>query len=111
MAETADAEIDAAARAKADGLRRIKYRLILIFLLLPGLLVAAIVFDWLWEQNLSARLTRTWVIGIYGGLIVAFGVASCVIGYFVRKRMRREEEAEMAAAKSASKPVGMRSRR
>jgi hypothetical protein len=93
---------DVKAHAKISGLRRIKYRLILIFLLLPGLLVSAIVFDWLWSQNLSAHLTRPAIIGIYAGLVVVFGALSVLVGYFVRKRMRREEDEAIAAAKAAA---------
>jgi hypothetical protein len=85
-------EISDAARAKARKLRILRYRLLFIFLLLPALLVAAIVFDWIWELSLSGRMTRDDLVAIYGGLIAAFVLVFLVVGYAIRKRMRHEEE-------------------
>lgn len=89
-------EMSEAARAKlqdkARKLRTLRYRMFFIFLLLPALLVIAIVFDWLWELNLSGHMTREYVLAIYGGLIAAFVLIFLIIGYVIRKRMRHEEE-------------------
>ncbi|MCD6073134.1 MAG: hypothetical protein K0Q70_17 [Rhodospirillales bacterium] len=85
-------EISEAARAKARKLRILRYRLLFIFLLLPALLVTAIVFDWIWELSLSGRMTREYLIAIYGGLIAVFVLVFLVVGYVIRKRMRHEEE-------------------
>ena len=85
-------EISEAARDTQRKLRILKYRMLFIFLLLPSLLVGAIVFDWLWDLNLSGRMTRDHVLAIYGGLIAAFVLLFLVIGFFIRKRMRREED-------------------
>jgi len=89
-------EIADAARAKhlerARKLRILKYRMLFIFLLLPALLVVAIVFDWLWTLNLSGRMTRDHVLAVYAGLIAAFVLIFLVIGFFIRKRLRREDD-------------------
>ena len=85
-------EISEAARETQRKLRIVKYRMLFIFLLLPALLVGAIVFDWLWDLNLNGRMTRDHVLAIYGGLIAAFVLVFLVIGFFIRKRMRREED-------------------
>jgi hypothetical protein len=81
-----------AAHQKMRRLRALKYRLLFIFLALPGLLVAAIVFDWIWSLNLSGRMTHEYVLAIYGGLIAVFVLIFCIVGYLIRKRMRREEQ-------------------
>ena len=112
-------EISEAARAtllqdRARKLRILKYRLLFIFLLLPSLLVTAIVFDWIWELNLSGRMTRDHVLAIYGGLIALFVLVFLAIGYVIRKRMLREEEealkgptpVEMTPS-TAAKPIPM----
>lgn len=95
-------EISDAARddilERARKLRVVKYRLIFIFLLLPFLLVAAIVFDWVWEMNLSGHMTRTYVLALYGGLTLLFILAFCVVGYLIRKRMQREDEEMLKGA-------------
>ena len=79
-------EMSEAARAKlqdkARKLRTLRYRMFFIFLLLPALLVIAIVFDWLWELNLSGHMTREYVLAIYGGLIAAFVLIFLIIGAF-----------------------------
>ena len=113
-------EISDAARddilERARKLRVVKYRLIFIFLLLPFLLVAAIVFDWVWEMNLSGHMTRTYVLALYGGLTLLFILAFCVVGYLIRKRMQREEEEMLKGPTAiemppAAKPTNIRSRR
>jgi hypothetical protein len=109
-------DISEAARAKlldrTRKLRILKYRLLFIFLLLPGLLVSAIVFDWVWDMNLSGRLTRDYVLAIYGGLVALLVVVFCTIGYMIRKRMRREDEETLKgptpidmASKPAVRPI------
>lgn len=89
-------ELSDAARAKlqdrARKLRGLRYRMFFIFLLLPALLVIAIVFNWLWDLNLSGHMTREYVLAIYGGLIAAFVLVFLIVGYVIRKRMRREDE-------------------
>jgi hypothetical protein len=97
-------EISEAARAKAHKLRMLRYRMLFIFLLLPGLLVVAIVFDWLWDLNLGGHMTREYVLAIYGGLIAAFVLVFLVIGYFIRKRLRREEEEALQGPTPVERP-------
>lgn len=114
-------EISEAAREKVRKLRTLRYRMLFIFLLLPALLVTAIVFDWVWELNLGGRMTREYVIAIYGGMIAAFVLVFLIVGTVIRKRMRREEEealkgptpverASSPAAKPIPMPKGTRSR-
>ena len=111
------ADVARSPEAEAAALRTVKYRLIAIFLLLPFVLVAAIVFDFVWEMNLSGRMTREYVLGIYGGLIAAFIAIFCGAGYLIRKRMRREEEELLKGPvpvemkpNPAITPINMRSR-
>ena len=107
-------EISEAARETQRKLRIVKYRMLFIFLLLPALLVGAIVFDWLWDLNLNGRMTRDHVLAIYGGLIAAFVLVFLVIGFFIRKRMRREEDEALKgptpverAPRAAAQPIPM----
>jgi uncharacterized membrane protein len=89
---------------RARKLRILKYRLIFIFVALPFLLVAAIVFDWVWEMELAAHMTRAYVLSVYGGLIGLFILIFCAVGYLIRKRMQREE-AEMLNATVPGAPL------
>jgi hypothetical protein len=111
-------EISDAARENVRKLRILKYRMLFIFLLLPALLLAAIVFDWIWELDLSGRMTRAYVIAIYGGLIALFVLIFLVAGYMIRKRMAREEEETLqgptpieAPRHAAPKPIPMSANR
>lgn len=100
-------EISDVARAKARKLRTLRYRMFFIFLLLPALLVISIVFDWLWELNLSGRMTHDYVLAVYGGLIAAFVLVFLIVGYIIRKRMAREEEEALKGPVPVERPPNL----
>lgn len=77
-------------------------------MLLPGLLVAAIVFDWDSEFNLAARISSMSLMVVYAGLLGAFVAVFCVIGFGLRKRMLPEEQDILPPSKAMPMPAPTR---
>ena len=77
-------------------------------MLLPGLLVAAFVFNWASEFNLAARMSSMSLMVVYACLLGAFVAVFCVIGFGLRKRTLREEQDILPPPKPMPMPAPIR---